>query len=68
MIFSSTTLNPSTDKLLIDTFLSKLSFPLFTLYLSILIHHTIHAITLNICTMTEICLESVVLFLHHLRC
>ena len=48
MIFSSTTFNSSTDKLLIDTFLSKLSFPLFTLYLSILIHHTIHAITLSI--------------------
>ena len=48
MIFSSTFFSSSTDKLLIDTFLSKLSFPLFTLCLSILIHRTTHAITLSI--------------------
>ena len=48
MIFSSTTFNFSTDKLVIGTFLSKLSFPLFTLYLNILILRTTHAITLNI--------------------
>ena len=48
MIFSSTTFNSYTDKLLIDTFLSKLSFPWFTLYLSILILHTTHVIILSI--------------------
>ena len=48
MIFSSTTFNSSTHKLLMDTFLSKLSFPPFTLCLSILIHRTTHAITLSI--------------------
>ena len=48
MIFSSTTSNSSAYKLLMDTFLSKLSFLPFTLCLSILIHLTTHAITLSI--------------------
>ena len=48
MIFSSTTFNSSTDKVLMDTFLSKLAFSSFTLCLTILIHHITHAITLSI--------------------
>ena len=48
MIFSSTYFNSSTDKLSLDTFVSKLSLPLLTLCLSILIHRTAHAITLYI--------------------